>query len=75
MKNKDLKPTDEQLLLKSKLEYGDISRIARALGFSREHVSLVLSGKVDKPYIWAAAKDFLADRDKMRKENIAALNS
>lgn len=75
MKNKDSKLTDEQLNLKTKLEYGDISKISRALGVSREHVSLVLSGKVDKPYIWAATKNFLADRDKVREESIAALNS
>lgn len=75
MKNKDLNLTDEQLNLKTRLEYGDISKIAKALGLSREHVSLVLSGKVDKPYIWNATKKFLLDRDKVREASIAALNS
>lgn len=75
MKKTDLKLTESQLKLKNRLEYGDISKIAKALGVSREHVSLTLSGKKDKKYIWDATEQFLIDRDKLRKRSISALNS
>lgn len=75
MKNPEVKLTETQLKLKERLEYGNISKIAKALGVSREHISLVLSGKIDKQYIWDATEQFLNERDIKRKQSISSLHS
>ena len=74
MKKVDLQLTDEQQILKEKLEYGDITNLASALDISRMTIWNTLNGKRQSPYIWDAIKQLVSERDSKRNEKITLLN-
>lgn len=74
MKKADLKLTEEQQILKDKLEYGDITNLASALDISRMTIWNTLNGKRKSPYIWDAIKQLVSERDNRRNEKINTLN-
>lgn len=70
MKKTEVKLTDEQKMLKAKLEYGDIGNLCRALEISRMTLWKTLNGRRESPYIWEAIQHLINQRETKRANNI-----
>lgn len=67
--------TKHQEELKEKLEHGDVTDLAKALGVTTKTIQNVIYRRRKGQYVWDALEKYLADRSSKRAERILAIHS